>query len=164
MMISMRRKKETLKNLIGHYYSFALSLAEPYIMKQASKVSYTTNPGSPVMTIVITSIVHHAYKQMSEALERRRVLYKVVGPLVCLQTATKHLRLGLKMTYSALCFNATHAVSAVPWTRPFAPAPANVLYLILAPRPSLFYIKMSHKWKLSSGNFFNLCAQIKVIH
>lgn len=29
--------------------------------------------------------------------------------------------------------------------------------------PSLFYIKMSHKWKLSSGNFFNLCARIKVI-
>lgn len=29
--------------------------------------------------------------------------------------------------------------------------------------PSLFYIKMSHKWKLSSGNFFNLCARIKVM-
>lgn len=43
------------------------------------------------------------------------------------------------------------------------PAKANVLYLTLAPLPFLFYIKMSRKWKLSSGNFFNLCAQIKVM-
>lgn len=31
---------------------------------------------------------------------------------------------------------------------------ANVLYPILAPLLFLVYIKMSHKWKLSSGNFF----------
>lgn len=67
--------------------------------------------------------------------------------------------IGLKITHSALHFNATRRASS-PAT---SVCPRSCKCTLSDFWPSLFYIKMSRKWKLSSGNFFNLCAQIKVM-
>ena len=70
------------------------------------------------------------------------------GPLVCVsKLALKKPGRGLRITHSALHFNVIHRARS-PRSRPFAPVPANVLYLILAPLLFLLYIKMSHKMEI----------------